>query len=64
MDYRFNAQEWTTLSATNRAHRCRLMVEEANKLAQTATGSMKESYLSIARDWERLAAEIERAANI
>ena len=64
MDYRFNAQEWMSLSATDRARRCRLMAEEANKLAHTANGPMRDHYLSIAGDWEMLAVEIERTANI
>ena len=64
MDYRFNAQEWTTLSATDRARRCRLMAQEANKMAHDAKGAMKDHYVSIARDWEKLAVEIDRTAKI
>jgi hypothetical protein len=64
MEYRFNAQDWVKLSATDRARRCRLMAEEASKLAHSAQDSMSDNYLSLARDWENLAAEIERAANI
>jgi hypothetical protein len=60
MDYRFNAQEWVTLSSSARARRCRLMADEAKKLAERAQGSMKDSYLSIAADWGKLADEIER----
>jgi hypothetical protein len=64
MDYRFNAEEWTALSATDRARRCRLMADEANKMAHAAKGLMRDSYISIAGDWEKLAVEIERTANI
>jgi hypothetical protein len=63
MDYRFNAEEWATLSPLDRARRCRLMADEAKKMAQNAKGMMKDSYLSIAVDWEKLADEIERTAS-
>jgi len=64
MDYRFNAQEWSGLSATERARRCRLMAGEAKKMAHTVKGSMRDNYLSIASDWEKLATEIERTAKL
>jgi hypothetical protein len=35
------------------------MATEARKLATTAVESMKESYLAIARDWEKLANELD-----
>jgi hypothetical protein len=59
MDYRFNADEWENLSHNQRAHRCRVMADEARKLAITAAELMNESYLSIAPDWEKLANELE-----
>jgi hypothetical protein len=61
MDYRFKAEEWALLTAAERARRCRLMAEEATTLAKSAPPKMKQSYLSIANDWTKLAAEIEQA---
>ena len=61
MEYRFNADEWASLSAAERIRRCRQMAEEARVLAENAPTSLSEAYLSIASDWLQLAAEIERS---
>lgn len=60
MEYRFNAEEWIKLSATERRYRCRLMATEARKLAQDASGALRADYETIADDWDQLAADIER----
>ena len=44
------------------ARRCRLLAEEAQKLADNSAGLMQEGYLEIAADWLKLVEEIERAA--
>ena len=62
MEYRFRAEEWKTLSAENRAKRCRLLAEEARVLASGAPQHLAPSYLRIAEDWTALAIEIEQAA--
>jgi hypothetical protein len=59
MEYRFNAAEWSELSAEDRVRRCRLMAEEARLLAERAPPSLKQSYAKIAQDWIQLAADIE-----
>jgi hypothetical protein len=61
MEYRFNAEEWATLSPSERARRCRLMAHEAQTLAAQTGGPMKDAYRSITDDWLTLAEEIERA---
>jgi len=61
MEYRFNADEWAGLSVGDRVHRCRLMAGEALKLAVNAPPALKVKYEDIARDWEKLAREIELA---
>jgi hypothetical protein len=60
MDYRFNAEEWPTLPPPERIRRCRLMADQAQKLAKSTTGTMKMTYLSLAKDWETLAFDIEQ----
>ena len=60
MEYRFNAEEWKSLTPQQRASRCRLMAGEARALADGATPDANLSYLKIADDWMRLADEIER----
>ncbi len=62
MEYRFRAEEWKSLSAENRAKRCRLLAEEARVLASGAPHHLAPSYLRIAEDWSALAIEIEQAA--
>jgi hypothetical protein len=61
MEFRFNADEWTRLSTTERVRRCGLWEEEARRLAEGAPPKMAASYLSMAREWRKLADEIEGA---
>ena len=60
MEYRFNAEEWKSLTPQERASRCRLMAGEARALADGAAPKVGLSYLKIADDWMRLADDIER----
>ena len=60
MEYRFNAEEWKSLTSQQMASRCRLMAGEARALADGAAPNVKLSYLKIADDWMRLADDIER----
>jgi hypothetical protein len=62
MDYRFNAEEWETLSIEHRIRRCRLMAEEAMKLAQSTSPTVAELYLEIAGNWLKLADEMSRSS--
>ena len=61
MEYRFNADEWATLTTEQKMRRCDLLEEEARKLAKSAPPELAAVYLRIANDWFELAAEIERA---
>jgi hypothetical protein len=63
MDYRFNAEEWNRLTPEHRARRCRLMADEAMKLADSAPSTLAGSYLTIAQSWLKLADEIDRNSN-
>jgi hypothetical protein len=60
MEYRFNAEEWTTLPNQERVRCCRLMANETRKLAANSTGTMQVTYISLAKDWETLAFEMEQ----
>ena len=62
MDYRFHAKEWKTLKRDERARRCRLLADQAMELANSATDDSRERYIAIAKDWLKLAADIERAS--
>jgi hypothetical protein len=61
-DYQFKAIEWKRLTAGDRAHRCRVMADEAITMANDAAPELKERYISIAEDFLRLAAELEARA--
>ena len=52
-------KNWAKLSSAERIHRCRVMAHEARKLAESAAPPLKKSYMSIAGEWEVLAADIE-----
>jgi hypothetical protein len=63
MEFRFNAEEWETLTPAERIKRCHKMAGEARKLARNAEGETKTHFLRIAQDWEQLGDEIERNSN-
>lgn len=60
MDYRFNAEEWRKLTPAQRVRKCRLLADEAKALGNASSDILKKHYLSIAKDWLELAAEIEQ----
>ena len=62
MKYRFNADEWAQPSAKEQVRRSHLMAEEARKLSLRAPPILKKRYVSLAKEWETLATEIEDAA--
>ena len=57
---RFHTADWETLSVEQRVARCRMMAREAFQLADAATASLKETYLALAAEWEKLAQEIQQ----
>jgi hypothetical protein len=64
MDYQFSAVEWKRLSSIDRAHRCRLMSEEAMTMAERATPELTVRYLELAEAFLRLALDLEAKAKI
>ena len=58
MELRFTADEWEKLSPPERIKRCRLLAEEAEKLAASATPSLRAAYADLARQWLTLANEM------
>ena len=64
MDYKFNAMEWKRLSAIDRAHRSRLLSDEATTMAQQAGPEHKARYLDLADAFLRLALDLEAKAKI
>jgi hypothetical protein len=64
MEFTFSAEVWTRLTHEQQAERCRVMVQEANALARSATASdpLRHMYYELALHWKNLASEIESAA--
>jgi hypothetical protein len=60
MDRRFGADEWEGLTIAERIRRCAILAEEAKKLAETASASMRVHYLKLAEQWLELAHEMGR----
>ena len=60
MECLFDAEEWRELTLAQKARRCRLMSEEAQKIAKGERAEIAASYLRMAEDWLDLAKEIER----
>ena len=58
MELQFKAEEWQRLPLDERMRRCRLLSEEARKLAADADPRFKLLYLEIAAQWSALANEI------
>ena len=61
MDDRFNAEEWAKMPVRDRARSCIVMASAARKLAERDP-ALKDEYLVIAKHWDELAAEIEKAS--
>lgn len=64
VDYKFSAIEWKRLSAIDRAHRCRLLSEEAATMAEQAGPEFKARYLELADAFLRLALDLDAKAKI
>jgi hypothetical protein len=61
MEYRFKSDEWARLSPAERVRPCHLWAVEAEALAKDAPPHMREDCLSLARNWLRLAEDIEKS---
>ena len=64
MENRFNAEEWIRLSTSERVHRCRLMEEEALKMAQHSSPPLQHDYFVLAEQWAKLASDLENATPV
>jgi hypothetical protein len=62
MKYRFKAEDWQKMSASEKMKRCFLMAEEAQALADDVAPGLSRSYHRIADAWLQLAGDIERAS--
>jgi hypothetical protein len=60
VEYRFKSDEWQRLAPSERIYRCRLMAEEARRLAEHASAELKQGYLGLADQWSRLATDMEK----
>ena len=58
MERRFDAEEWSGLTAAQQIKRCQIMADEALKLARAAKPNIAEGYLKLAEQWLRLATEL------
>lgn len=60
LEFRFDAEQWRSMTTAERSRRCRAMAEQALAEAMQADATRKEVYLDLSQDWLTLAAEIER----
>ena len=60
-DLSFDAEEFFRLGTAERVHLCRLLAKRAEELAARAEAAHAEAYREIARNWLRLASDMEAA---
>ena len=61
MIHGYSPDEWASLTAKERASRCRLWAAEARQYALNAgAGKSRELLISVATAWDKLAEEIEQ----
>lgn len=58
MELRFDAEEWARMTPAQRARRCAILAEQAQKLADAADGKFKPRYLELAAQWLALGREV------
>lgn len=64
MELRFKAEEWETLSPQQRIVRCRMLADEAEKLAASAAPTLRAAYTDLARQWRTLANEMAQELSL
>jgi len=64
VELRFTAEEWEKLSPKERIKRCRLLADEAEKLAASAAPSLRTAYTDLARQWRTLADEMAQELSL
>ena len=57
----FSAADFTSLSAMDRARKCRELAAESDRLAATAAADLSDAYLELAAQWRALAGELDRS---
>ena len=57
----FNADEFLKLSSLERVGLCRTLADRARALSDKAHANHRDAYAEIARQWTRLAEEMERS---
>ncbi len=57
----FNADDFLKLSIVERAGLCRTLADRARALSDMAHANHRDAYAEIARQWTRLAEEMERS---
>jgi len=60
----FKAEEWATLTASERIALCRQFAADATRLSVEATDAFRPLYMDLANQWNRLADAIARAGGI
>ena len=64
MELRFTADEWEKLSPPERIRRCRLLADEAEKLAAAAAPALRAAYADLAQQWRTLANEMAQEISL
>jgi len=57
----FNSEDFRRLTPTERVVLCRRLAQQSRGLARAALPGHRAGYLKVAREWLKLADEIERA---
>jgi len=60
VEYRFKADEWSTLTAAEQVRRCLLWAVEAQEIANESPPNLAAIFEDIADRWASLAEEIEQ----
>jgi hypothetical protein len=59
----FNAEEFRRLNSIERVALCRRLAEQTKGLARVARPGHRAGYLKVAREWLKLADEMQKAQN-
>jgi hypothetical protein len=61
-DLDFSADEWAKIPDQKKVRICRLLASQARQMAIVDDGGQCRTYLRIAAEWDRLAADFEQVA--
>ena len=60
----FSSDSWSKLTIEERLEHCRLAAQEAERYASNASPDTRPLYKELAEQWQKLAAEMRREAQL